>query len=140
MEILVLVIHFWFYLVQKNIGLSSLFVRVSQSSCWSSSCVSFSSVFCKFDGGFAPVFFNTSLSIETIISSQDSVTLSFDFPRATALSPYNGPRSGLALLLLFGDGFGVSDASPQISTRLRATPSYSLLHSYSSITSFYKRI
>ena len=126
MEILVLVIHFWFYLVQKNIGLSSLFVRVSQSSCLSSSWVSFSSVFCKVDGDCAPVFFKTLLSIGTIIAGQDSFTLSFDFPRSTALSPYNGPRSGLAILLVFGDGFGFSGGSPQISTRLRATPSFSL--------------
>ena len=119
-----------------NIGLSSVSVRLSQSSCLSSSWVSFSSVFCKVNGGFAPVFFRTLLSIGTIISGQDSFTLSFDFPRATALSPYNGPRSGLALLLVFGDGFGVSDGSPQTSTRLRATPSFSSWNSDSSISSF----
>ena len=36
-------------------------------------------------------------------------------------------------MLVFGDGFGVSDGSPQTSTRLRATPSFSSWNSDSSI-------
>ena len=124
------------HLFGTNIGLFSLSVRVGQSSCLSSLWVSFSSVLCKVNGGVSPVIVGTLLSIGPTISGQDYFILSFDFPRATALSPYNSPRSGLALLLVVGDGFGVSNGSPQVSTRLRATPAFSLWTSDSSITSF----